>query len=247
MRTTGLLIILFLLISFSGFSQNLVAKYAITEKKEIDLDGKQKTFFIELTGHLYAKNGRYIYWESPDYLKKYPTAEINIETAKGATTISLSKDTLQFLRYIDFNNLILKNKSSNTELDLNDAPIDEWIIEKDYTLNWEYSDQTKNINGLKCQLAILKNQWKVWFCADIPSKLGVLNVIGLPGLVVEADNIPLDTHYKLLSYDNQTEVPDNVFELKQLKHTIKRGILKTIRTKEKSKLEKEQDIIKSNN
>lgn len=223
-----------------AFCQTLSATYAVTQDINVVLGGKEKSISLNLKGHFYLKGQRSIYWESPDYLSKYPKGQIVVPTKSGNEIYALNTDTMQMLYYVDLNNLLMRVKPASG------LPVEEHKIEKERVLNWEYKSETKTVNGLKCQLATATDQWKVWFCPDIPSRTGLFNISGLPGLVVEAELIPLNAHYTLQSYDTQSDIPEYVFEPGEFRTLAKKESVKTT-PEQKDKTKKKQEIIKNNN
>ncbi|MBC6113214.1 hypothetical protein H7U22_22645, partial [Pedobacter sp. CCM 8938] len=181
--------------------------------------------------------------ETPSYLKKYPMGEISVNTINGIESFGLDKDTTQWLYYSDFDEMIIRAKVSNGA-----TAIHENSFELGYGLDWIYKPETKTINGLKCQLVTDEGcTWKIWFCSDIQVKQNLLRIQNLTGLVVEADFLPFNTHYKLLSYDTQSPIDDAVFEPNEFKQPFEKGpVLKSIygKGRQKTKLENQQEILK---
>jgi len=57
------------------------------------------------------------------------------------------------------------------------------------TPEWRLLDETKEINGMKCQKAMARvygREYEAWFSAAIPLPYGPWKLNGLPGLIVEA-------------------------------------------------------------
>jgi len=66
-----------------------------------------------------------------------------------------------------------------------------WFIISDTlrTPAWIILDDTKEINGMKCQKAkatVYGREYEAWFSADIPLPYGPWKLHGLPGLILEA-------------------------------------------------------------
>nr|WP_199083126.1 GLPGLI family protein [Pedobacter sp. ASV19] len=226
------------------YSQSLTANYNITKTIELKLAAGNKNITLEMNGFLYRQGNRYIYWEQPAYLKKYPNGSIDISIDNRIFSYALNTDSVQNLFYTDYDHHILRSGAMNPG-DL----VNEFEFEDGYGENWEFKPETKLVNGLKCQLALDRDQWRVWFCPDIPARSGVFNVKGLPGLIVEADWLPMKAHYQLSSYDTQTTINDEIFAPKQFNETIiKGGRLKSFKpVNEKTKTEKRIELLKQNN
>lgn len=236
------LLLFSLLFPFTVFCQTLSATYNVTQEINVVLGGKEKNISLNLKGNFYLKGERSIYWEDPDYLTKYPKGQILVTTKSGNEIYALNKDSMQMLFYTDLSRPLIRVKPASG------LPVEEHKIDKTKVLSWEYHQDTKTVNGLKCQLATSSNQWKVWFCPDIPSKTGIFNISGLPGLVVEADLIPLNAHYTLLSYDTQADISEEIFEPKEFKALLGKNTLKgNVSPIDKGKSEKQQEIIRNNN
>lgn len=57
-------------------------------------------------------------------------------------------------------------------------------------LQWEIGDSTKNILDYECQFASADyhgRKWTVWFAPEIPIQSGPWQLMGLPGLIMEAE------------------------------------------------------------
>src|SRR5699024_8333157 len=91
---------------------------------------------------------------------------------------------------------------SNTQENLNlhqfQSRNKNWIIKTDLDhLNWEISNETKEIQGYSCKKATttsdflnhFKKQTSVtaWFCPDLPFQYGPRGIAGLPGLILELE------------------------------------------------------------
>jgi len=230
------------LVNESSQAQNMQATYAIEKNVNINTTSGSKTISLNLTGHYYKENNRYIYWQSPDYLLKYPTGIISFSTDNSSNTYSLNTDTVQTLFYHDYDSLIVRQGLYSQYQRI----ITEYQFEAGRSQPWKYEKETKVINGLKCQLATDRDQWRVWFCADFPVKTSLRSLQGLPGLVVEADCLPTDEHFILLSYDVHPTIRESVFKPDLLKQPMaKGGMLKSIKPNpEKTKLEKQQELLK---
>lgn len=194
-------------------SQVLEARYEVTWNISLpSQNGNSKLIPISYTGTLYRKNNKYIYMERPGYLSTLSNDEMSVDEADHRITkLLLNSDTIQNIYYSDFDSLVSRYRA--------DIKSGEGInyfqnFEVDY-FPWELLPVTKEINNLHCQKAVLsmkgQEQWSVWFCADIPMQAGVCNIKSLPGLIVEADYIPLNKHYILSAYDTKRDLPDNIF------------------------------------
>ena len=237
------IIIWFCLLPSMIYGQNLIAKYQVTKTVSSGNSEGIKSFELPLSGLLYRKGSQYIYWEEPQYLNKYPKGIIDFNLGNEQVSLILSTDSVQSVFYTNFDNHIQRVAAINSSVATYENEFDD-----DFALDWVYKQETKTIDGLKCQLAVNSNQWSVWFCADIPCRSGIFNIRGLPGLVVEADWLAAKAHYKLISYDTQSKVADDIFNLKILKTNVVKGDrLKSNKLpREKTKEQKRLELINQN-
>jgi hypothetical protein len=163
---------------------------------------------VEVTGHLYKSGNRYIYFERPDYLKIYPDGKVPLEPI-GYRQLPL--DTMQSIWATDLDSLRYR---------FNYLPAQPGNYTYTFVSNlehhWEFHPKKRSIQGLECQFATLSNLyghpvWEVWFCPAIPVKAGVFGLMGLPGLVVEAQNLQNRANYVLKSYSLQDTFNKEIF------------------------------------
>ena len=232
--------------SFYLKAQTLKAEYQIVQDIYANVDGKgdRKITALESVGFLYRKDSRYIYFQKPSYLDQYPSGKI-VENvgANHNYSINLFMDTVQRLNYKDMDSLIKRYRPDMTGKDgINFNYIQNF--EADF-YTWEMHSETKEIQGLKCQKASLTireiPQWVVWFTAQVPMQAGIDNIIGIPGLIVEAESIPLKARYSLIKYTAGISIPDEVFWPAEFKQPFEkmRDLKKSNNTStEKTKLQK---------
>jgi GLPGLI family protein len=214
---TSLLIAGFVLCTNNGLGQTLIARYKITrEVYATDNTGsKTQVASLPLTGYLYKKGNCYISFARPLYLDQYPGGTIAVKTSTDAppTDIGLFMDTLQSISYMHFDSMIVRYRNDRTGRN---------NVTSNYTRafspggkNWEYTNETKEINGLKCQKAKLevngRKIWDVWFCADIPMHAGPQLIYDLPGLVVEMQSFATNEKWTLENYNATASVSQSIF------------------------------------
>jgi GLPGLI family protein len=215
MKTT--LISLILLISYcNGFTQDIKATYIV--KRDVIIDDAKNGFYkvipIDYTCFFYKKGNKYISYNKPNYLKKYPNGSIVLNINENHTfNYGLNMDTIQNITYHNIDSLVKRYRNS---YGFKEKVTENILLEFDINyFQWEILPETKNISGLNCQRAKLsirqQPQWDLWFCADIPSDVGISSIVGLPGLIVEADHIPVKTKYILQNYELNANINDNIF------------------------------------
>ncbi|WP_162618526.1 GLPGLI family protein [Pedobacter yulinensis] len=196
--------------------QSVVANYLISQ----DIYGtgdlsEKKLATIQSRGYLYRQNNQYIYFERPNYLETYPNGSVEIQTGNNQQySRALCMDTIQRLSFVDMDSLqriYRPHIAAKHPLRVNYRQ----SFEADY-FSWIMLPEVREINGLKCQKATMSIrdnlQWIVWVATEVPMQAGVLGVIGIPGLIVEADCVPLKTRYVLQSYSVGTSIPQSVFK-----------------------------------
>jgi len=84
------------------------------------------------------------------------------------------------------------------------------VEEKIPAINWNITQETKNIQGLECQKAVGDCKGRVyeaWFCSQLPYNNGPWKLGGLPGLIVEAYDTKKEVVFSLTSFENIVSGP----------------------------------------
>ena len=93
----------------------------------------------------------------------------------------------------------------------------KFLIEDDYTINWQITTETKTIANFKTYKAITKfrgRTWEAWFAPDLAYPYGPWKLHGLPGLILEASEESKTYNYVATKiYHDDTTI---VFNSKQL-------------------------------
>ncbi len=198
-------------------AQFLEAHYKIYKPiYSTDENGMEKNIAnLELDGFLYQQKNKFIYFNKPLYLDKYPDGYIDVNIDRNnVNKIAIVMDTIQSIRYFDLDSSISRSRFNipgpgnygiNVKSNL-----------KKNNINWQFLQDTKEINGLKCQKAQFINrnsklQWIVWFCPDVAAFGGPDYITGIPGIVVEGENKISNETFVLESYNNNISLPDNIF------------------------------------
>ncbi|MEO5942533.1 MAG: GLPGLI family protein [Ferruginibacter sp.] len=250
-----LFLIIVMLSSAQLKSQSLLAVYDVSQNHEVSPSPGTPLKIITLNykGYLYKKDNKYIYFEKPAYKQTNLLDGALILSGENTDNISLfglNHDSIQSIIYTNFDSLV--QRMGNI-----DATKRNFYhkIEQGWWL-WKFLPDKKIINGLNCQKATYSDGngiiiWSVWVCPDIPFKVGVSQLYDLPGLVVDAENIPLQKHYLLISQAAVTDIPDTIFwpnEFNTTAFTIARDLKK--RSKQEmttpTKSQKRDELLKNN-
>lgn len=199
--------IIFICICNCLCAQNFSAQYSVESTREVQL-ASGKTEFVKLNyrGYLYKSGNRYISFFKPLFLQEWENGVVKV--ADGFS-VSVSTDTVQALSYLDLDSNIVRTRTDFGGLN-KVRKFDPGIIK------WQIMPDTKIINGLPCQKALLDfngktNLCEVWFCSDINVSVSLRNLPGLPGLLVEADYYSANEKYQLLSYNLGEDLPPSIF------------------------------------
>lgn len=107
---------------------------------------------------------------------------------------------------------------------------------------WEITNETKKILGFECTKAVSKNKkflYTVWFTKEIPVSAGPANFVGLPGLVLWAEDYFSTISAEKISYLENDGSFDKKFEKLKEQHEEnheKNGISERIYLLKKSSL-----------
>lgn len=176
---------------------------------------KRNIATLDFDGFLFQSKSRFIYYKKPLYLGTYPDGFIHVSNSNdNEMQIGVVMDTIQGLRYLDFDSLITRSRMDVSGINGGGLNVKRTL--KKGIITWKYTGDTKEINGLKCQKAEFINangerQWVVWFCPDINVLAGPAGIRDLPGLVVEGENIITNERYVLISYKSNVVLPESIF------------------------------------
>lgn len=80
--------------------------------------------------------------------------------------------------------------AGNNQLFTSKRLVSNYLVEDpDYTIDWNITQDTMNIEGMTCYKATTKfrgRNWTAWFNPDLPFQAGPWKLHGLPGLIVDA-------------------------------------------------------------
>jgi len=84
------------------------------------------------------------------------------------------------------------------------------VEEKIPAIEWNITQETKDIKGLPCQKAIgdFKGRtYEAWFCSQLPYNNGPWKLGGLPGLIVEASDTKKEVVFTFTSFESNLTEP----------------------------------------
>lgn len=153
-------------------------------------------------------------------LQKYTDDSVNNEEFKrkdAKIPVISMKSKVQDVVVKDY---ITKNNDLYTSING-----DYYIITENRNIDWKIQSETKNIFGYKTQKAIANfggRIWVAWFATEIPIQDGPYLFSGLPGLILEIEDIKKDHQLKLISIRKRSLVLRNDFNEKAISVTRKK-------------------------
>ncbi len=121
---------------------------------------------------------------------------------------------------VDRNKVNLPSHGKNfqvTRLDNDDfLTVIDYAAQEDFTykvpmseLQWEIGDSTKIILGYECQSATAEyhgRKWTAWFAPEIPIQSGPWQLMGLPGLIMDAETDGREYRFEITGIET-TDLP----------------------------------------
>lgn len=178
------------------FGQDSKIEYQTFTKNTIDTTGIR-------TYLLFNKNGALFVWKSTlqgANTSKEVSEEGTIEIKK------VFRDTIGTRVYNDY--------SKNT-LILNEPLLGEnyTVVDKKINDSWKIEDSFKEIGGLTCQKAKIKlrgREYIAWFSQEIPVPAGPWKLNGLPGLIIEANDVNKEVNFLFKSLHQNIDLPEEI-------------------------------------
>ncbi|HLU22050.1 MAG TPA: GLPGLI family protein [Bacillaceae bacterium] len=134
--------------------------------------------------------------------------------------------------YTKFNFQIFKKDNSISYFDYMEGHYDALFrYDEMLELNWLVMPDTKNIQGMECQLASTNyagRVWDAWFCKDIPIFEGPYKFSGLPGLIIKITSDDRTWDFELVNL-NTNEIKRILFNQRpelQIKNLSKKDFYK---------------------
>lgn len=84
------------------------------------------------------------------------------------------------------------------------------VEEKIPAIEWNITQETKEIKGLPCQKAIgdfKGRSYEAWFCSQLPYNNGPWKLGGLPGLIIEANDMKKEVVFSFTSFESNLAEP----------------------------------------
>jgi hypothetical protein len=191
------------------------AKYLVKSERYAIHEGKQKLIAIlEFEGILKKKGNRYICYSKPLYLDKYPNGYIDYQF-DGDPPISygIPVDSFYTIQYADLDSMIIRYHHHSSNIAGIGGRNNYFTFEPGFR-QWNILNETRTINGLLCQKAIIAGRnstFEIWFAPDISVAMGPVTLMELPGLVVEAVFPELNETWSLKEFSTGRPMDDTEF------------------------------------
>ncbi len=171
MKKTVYYLLLILLFSLKGFSQNsMIIEYSVN----INTLGKTGLLFISTK-------------ENPYYIEKFNK---NINTDNKANIEEQNSSNIKVFSKIDINKDYIQEYLKNQVINNYDFVGNRKVqyLDTCNLLKWVIKNESKNIDKYKCTKAICNfrgRNYTAWFSTDIPVTVGPWKFNGLPGLIFQ--------------------------------------------------------------
>jgi hypothetical protein len=133
----------------------------------------------------------------------------SVNVSGGSVTFSgspTSSFTMGPSMKIGTTGMLLKNTTDNKIQSFSMAYGKEFIIEETLpAIDWQITQETKNIQTLACQKAtghFRGRDYEAWFCPQLPYSSGPWKLGGLPGLIVEAYDTKKEVVFSFESFED---------------------------------------------
>jgi GLPGLI family protein len=218
MKHCFIITLLAITFGYKSISQNnsglIEYTYTITEAKNNSSKSGLPGF---TTSVLHFKKDKTYYYEMNPSLGQNESSISKISNSDNNSSVVLrSNEALLFQLFIDYR--------------IDSFYISDFVIRKfenycgrNVEPKWLLSDQYKTIGKFKCQMAstdLLGRKWEAWFTSEIPYPYGPWRLNGLPGLILEANDI----EGKYLFSFNKIIFPANFPSLKFEQDIVNRQI-----------------------
>lgn len=116
------------------------------------------------------------------------------------------------------------------------------------TIEWNQTAEEKEIEGMKAIKATttyLGRNWEVWYTPEIPYSAGPWLLRGLPGLILEAQDVNQDVQYQI-SHIESADEPQEALQFYQQYEKVQLPFLENLLLVTKEQFEKELSVAREN-
>lgn len=155
---------------------------------------------------------------SPTCSKYFSNEKAEADSAKNAYFQSAIKKAEQegTIPSIDFRGLkkataeifYKQTENANVQIQKEFNKVDYLFEDPAKQIDWKIEEETKQIGNLNCQKAtgyFRGRTYIAWFCAELPYSFGPWKLHGLPGLIIEAEDVKGQVKFSLNKIENCAE------------------------------------------
>lgn len=186
-------------IKSQGTQSDLLVEYSVSHK--IDTSNN---YFIHYPLFLFANNKKSYCISKNEYENDSIIKKTSYQLNKVGDAYVINYQPANIKKVSSFESaIVFKDFENETQTEQVKIGANIYII-KDSVFNpiWKLSDSTKIINGYTCKFAesFFKGRWwKVWYCPEISISNGPWKLHGLPGLIVEAQDLTNNITFSITS------------------------------------------------
>ncbi|MEG0850463.1 MAG: GLPGLI family protein [Flavobacterium sp.] len=163
---------------------------------------------IERTAFLYADDSGSLYED--DMLTQHKQAVIDNEKwqkEQDKINADSNSKSFRFISEVKHNTFYKFNRDSNTVQFIQPVIKDRYaLITDNVQQNWKLSQEKKVISGIECFKATTRFRgvdWEAWYAPSVPYPYGPWKLHGLPGLIIEAQDVNKRTNYTAVKIEFQ--------------------------------------------
>ncbi|MBA5791902.1 GLPGLI family protein [Flavobacterium sp. xlx-214] len=161
---------------------------------------------IERTSYLYANDETSLYEDDLITNNKKDRIENDIKQAEldrqNAGTNRYSSTIIPIIKY---NSFIKFDRSTNKIQYMEQVVRDRWLlITDDAQQKWKLTQEKKVIDNIECLKATTTfrgMQWEVWYAPSLPYPYGPWKLHGLPGLIIQANDVNKRYNYNAIKIE----------------------------------------------
>lgn len=187
------------------YNSNYKVTYKLTYQKDsTDAESTASALFVLLIGKnmslFQSKNSRFNDSLVHAISNKFPNSS---DIADMQTAVSLALNSKKYTRF-DFK--IWKTQQEIVTMDK--VFTDEFVYKEKPEIQWQLSNEKKQINGFQCQKATCYfsgRNYTAWFTYEIPIAEGPYKFSGLPGLIVEISDDRNHYVFEMIGFKEHNE------------------------------------------